>query len=125
MATRNLKGLAADLLISLGVLALSLGAVSSVARRALFFSDNFADHVVASLGDPRVASFVAERMTDAILKENPDLTAFRPMILGTARGAVVSGPSASSCGRPHARRTPACSRTWAERSSGPSPMSVS
>ena len=43
---------------------------------------------LASL-DPRVAHFVAERMTDAILKENPDLTAFRPMILSTAREAVA------------------------------------
>ena len=92
MGTRNLKGVAADLLISLGVLALSLGAVSSVTRRALFFSDNFADHVAASLGDPRVASFVAERTTDAILKEQPDLTAFRPVILATSEGTVVSAP---------------------------------
>ena len=84
--------MAADLLISLGVLALSLGAVSSVMRRALFRSDNFADHVAASLEDPRVAAFMAERTTDAILKEQPDLTAFRPIVLATAQGTVASAP---------------------------------
>src|SRR6185295_13091366 len=92
MVTRTFKGVAGDLLISRGVLALSLGAVSGVIRRAVFLSDNFADHVAASLGDPRVASFVAERTTDAILKEQPDLTAFRPVVLATAQGAVASAP---------------------------------
>jgi len=87
MARRS-QELASDLLITLGVLALSLGAVLSVARRALFYPDAFAERVGQSLGDPRVASFVAGRLADAVVKENPDLTAFRPLIVATARGAV-------------------------------------
>ena len=56
-----LRGAAAELLISLGVLALALGAILSVARRALFYPDAFADRLAASLEDPRVAAFVADR----------------------------------------------------------------
>ena len=67
-----------ELLISLGVVLVSLSAVLSVARRALLFPDNFAGHVASSLADPRVASFAADRITDAVLKANPDLTGFRP-----------------------------------------------
>ena len=76
------------LLISLGVVLVSLSAVSSVTRRAVLFPDNFADHLAASLADPRVAAFAADRMTDAVLEKNPDLIAFRPVVLATARGAV-------------------------------------
>lgn len=82
------RRLAAELLISLGVVLVALSAVLSVARRALFFSDNFADHVATSLADPRVAAFAADRITDGVLEANPDLTAFRPLIVATARGAV-------------------------------------
>jgi hypothetical protein len=88
MFTRDLRRVATELLISLGVVLVSLSAVLSVARRALFFPDNFADHLASSLADPRVASFAADRITDAVLKANPDLVAFRPLILATARGAV-------------------------------------
>jgi hypothetical protein len=84
----HLRRLGAELLISLGVVLITLSAVLSVARRALLFPDNFAEHVATSLADPRVASFAADRITEGVLKANPDLTAFRPLILATARGAV-------------------------------------
>ena len=84
------RRLAADVLISLGVVAFSLAAIVSVARRALFYPDAFADRVAASLADPRVADFVADRTTAAVLAKQPDLTAYRPLIVATARGAVSS-----------------------------------
>ena len=84
------KGLVADLLVSVGMLALSLAAILSVARRALLFPDAFADRLATSLSDPRVASFVADRLTGAIIRQDPDLTGFRPFILATANGAVSS-----------------------------------
>lgn len=84
------RGVAGELLISAGVLALCLAASLSVARRALLYPDAFAERLAASLADPRVASFVADRLTDAVVREQPDLTAFRPFILATARGAVSS-----------------------------------
>jgi ethanolamine utilization microcompartment shell protein EutS len=85
-----LRRVAADLLITLGVVALGLGAIVSVARRALFYPDAFAERLTASLSDSRVASFVADRMAAAVVKQDPDLTAFRPLIAATARGAVSS-----------------------------------
>ena len=89
-AGRPLRRLAADVLISLGVVAFSLAAILSVARRALFYPDAFADRLAASLADPRVADFVADRTTSAVLAKQPDLTAYRPLIVATARGAVSS-----------------------------------
>ncbi|HET7294350.1 MAG TPA: hypothetical protein VFM88_18140 [Vicinamibacteria bacterium] len=90
MGIGSLKTAAADLLISLGVLALGLGAVVSVARRALFYPDAFADRLAASLADPRVEAFVADRIASAVIRQNPDLTAYRPLIVGGARGALAS-----------------------------------
>jgi hypothetical protein len=81
---------AADLLVTLGVVALALGAILSVARRALFYPDAFAERLAASLADPRVADFVADRAASAVIKQAPDVTAFRPLIVATARGAVSS-----------------------------------
>ena len=90
MTRGPLRDAAAELLISLGVLALALGAIVSVARRALFYPDAFADRLAASLEDPRVADFVGDRLATAVLQKEPDLTAFRPLIVATARGAVSS-----------------------------------
>ena len=84
------RRLAAHVLISLGVLAFSLAALLGVARRALFYPDAFAERVASSLADPRVADFVADRTATAVLAKEPDLTAFRPLIVATARGAVSS-----------------------------------
>jgi hypothetical protein len=84
------KEYAAKLLITLGVVALGLGAIVSVARRALFYADGFSDRLVASLADPRVAAFVGDRAAGAVVKQEPDLTAFRPLIAATARGACSS-----------------------------------
>lgn len=102
MFIRYLRRIAAELLISLGVILICLAAVLSVARRALLFPDNFADHLASSLADPRVAAFAADRITETVLKANPDLTAFRPLILATARGAVSSS-SFQALVRPAAR----------------------
>src|SRR5262245_42802255 len=87
-----LRRAAAELLIAVGVVAFTLAAIVSVARRALFYPDAFAERLSASLADPRVSEFVADRMTDAVIQQNPDLTAFRPLLVGTARGAVSSAP---------------------------------
>ena len=102
----RINGIAAEVLISVGILALTLAAVLSVARRALLYPDAFADRLASSLADPRVASFVADRLTGAVIREDPDLTAFRPFILATARGAV-SSTSFQALVRTTARPAPA------------------
>ena len=48
--------------------------------------------MAASLSDPRVAAYAADRITDAVLQESPDLTAVRPLILGAAEGLAGSDP---------------------------------
>jgi len=86
----DLKEHAANLLITLGVVALTLGAIVSVVRRALFYPDAFSQRLVESLADPRVAAFVADRAAGAVVKKEPDLLAFRPLIVATARGVCTS-----------------------------------
>jgi hypothetical protein len=75
---------------ALGVLLVAAGAVLGQVRRGLYDSDTFADHITGSLDDPRVSTYVADQLTVALLRQRPDLVAFRPIILATARGAVSS-----------------------------------
>ncbi|HWN83403.1 MAG TPA: hypothetical protein VNM87_15000 [Candidatus Udaeobacter sp.] len=44
------------------------------------------------MDDARVAAFVADRITTAVVHQSPDLIAARPLILGTAQGLVASVP---------------------------------
>ncbi|HXU04282.1 MAG TPA: hypothetical protein VN903_25150, partial [Polyangia bacterium] len=50
----------------------------------------FASRLSDSLGDDRVSAYVADEITNAVLREKPDLIAVRPMLLATARGVVAS-----------------------------------
>jgi hypothetical protein len=50
----------------------------------------FGDRAAASLSDPRVAAYAADRITNAVLEQSPDLTAVRPLILGAAEGLAAS-----------------------------------
>ena len=76
--------------IVLGALALLAGALLSDAAR-IMRPDVFADRVAASLADERVAAFAAEHLTDAVLAQQRDLTAVRPLILAASRDVVGSG----------------------------------
>jgi hypothetical protein len=77
-------------LITVGVLAFTVAAIVSVARRALFYPDAFAQRAADSLADPRVAAFVADRAAGAVVEQAPDLIAYRPLIAATARVGVSS-----------------------------------
>jgi hypothetical protein len=76
--------------IVLGALGLLLGALLHDAAR-LLQPDAFADRVAASLADERVAAVAAEQLTDAVLAQQRDLTAVRPLILAAATDVVGSG----------------------------------
>ncbi len=80
---------AAALCLVLGALALFMGALLTDGGR-LLRPDTFADRAAASLSDDRVAAYVADRLTGAVLDQNRDLTAYRPLILTAARGVVTS-----------------------------------
>lgn len=88
---------------ALGIAAILIAGLIAYGSRALFDSGAFADRVARSLDDPGVASFVAGRLTDQLLKEKPDLTAFRPILL-TVNEAVISSAPARAVIRRAARR---------------------
>jgi hypothetical protein len=80
---------------ALGILGLVLVGLSALlidASRGIFNDEAFASRVAASLGDQRVADFVAVKITDGVVAARPNLIAVRPLIEGTAAGLVRSEP---------------------------------
>lgn len=60
--------------------------------RIFFDAEAFAARAAQSLEDPRVAAFVAERIADQAIAQKRDLTAYRPLIVASARTVVGSEP---------------------------------
>ena len=73
-----------------GSVLLAAGLVHLYADRVIFQARPFAARAALSLGDPRVASFVAERIADEAIAQRRDLMAYRPLLVGTARAVVSS-----------------------------------
>ena len=86
----KIRAVTAGLSGTLGVLLILGGSLLTMGQKAVFDSDYFADHVAESLGDERVASYVGEILTDAVVEENKDLILVRPVISTTARAIVAS-----------------------------------
>jgi hypothetical protein len=86
----SLRGVTLHACGLLGVAVLALGITLVHLRRGLFDSEAFAHRLSASLADQRVSAFVAERITDAVLRRSPDLTAYRPLVRASAQGTVSS-----------------------------------
>jgi hypothetical protein len=76
----------------IGAILLAAGLTHLYADRVVFDAPTFAARAALSLGDPRVASYVAERITDEVIAQKRDLTAYRPLLVGTARAVVSSEP---------------------------------
>ncbi|MGH7673750.1 MAG: hypothetical protein ACREMV_00645, partial [Gemmatimonadales bacterium] len=74
-----------------GVLLFTAGWVLATARGVLD-PGQFAGRLASSLGDERVARFVADGLTDVVVQQKPDLIAVRPVILSTMTGIVGSDP---------------------------------
>lgn len=89
---RRDRGTWFHLLLAAGGLLLFTGALLTILERSLLNAHRFGVKTAASLSDPRVANYVATRLTDTLQKANPDLIAARPLIIGTAQGIVASGP---------------------------------
>lgn len=81
---------AARLALVFGAAALVAGTLVSIGERSAFDAMAFGDRAAASLAEPAVARFAADRITNAVLDHSPDLTAVRPLILGTAEGLVTT-----------------------------------
>ena len=77
---------------TLAVVCATFGLVQSYATRVLFNSDAFAQRVAAALGHPASAAFVAERITENVIAQDRNLTAYKPVIQGAARAIVSSEP---------------------------------
>ena len=58
----------------------------------IFDARTFGARAALSLGDPRVAGYVAERIADEAIAQRRDLMAYRPLLVGTARTIVSSEP---------------------------------
>jgi len=76
----------------LGILAITYGVLLTYSTRAVFNSVAFSDRVAASLADPRVATIVANQVTDSLIEQKRDLMAYRPLLLNTSRILVSSDP---------------------------------
>lgn len=79
-------------ILALGLLLTAIGAFAKDASRGILNGDAMADRTSAALNDSRVSAFVADRLTNAVLAEKPDLVAFRPIIAATAGGLVATAP---------------------------------
>jgi hypothetical protein len=88
----QIHAFAAGLSGTLGILLILGGSLLTMGQRAVFDSDYFATNVAESLGDERVASYVGEILTDAVVEGNQDLILVRPLISTTAQAIVASAP---------------------------------
>ena len=75
-----------------GAILLAAGMIHLYAEVVIFDARTFGGRAAQSLGDPRVAGFVAERIADEAIAQRRDLMAFRPVLVGTARTIVSSEP---------------------------------
>jgi hypothetical protein len=75
-----------------GAILLAAGMVHLYAERVVYDARTFGERAALSLGDPRVAGFVAERVADEAIAQRRDLVAYRPLIVASARAIVSSLP---------------------------------
>jgi len=80
------------LLVYLGLFLIWVEALLVDASHGIFRSDAFAERVTTSLGNPDVSRYLAERITDAVITERPNLVAVRPLIVSATGSLVQSEP---------------------------------
>ena len=90
MRREHLVERASPLLRVTGAILLACGMVHLYADRVIFDAPSFGARAAQSLGDPRVASYAAERVADEVVAQRRDLVAYRPLLVGTARAIVSS-----------------------------------
>ena len=92
MASRGPRPIVAALCGVLGILLMLAAVLLGYATRSVFNDRAFSERIAASLEDPRVANYVAERIADAAIRAKPDLVGLRPVLVGLARTVVASSP---------------------------------
>ena len=106
-----------------GAILLAAGTIHLYGDLVIFDARTFGARAALSLGDPRVAGFVAERIADEAIAQRRDLMAYRPLLVGTARTIVSSGafPGGLPPRRPERPRRPLLRERGAPGPLGPRP----
>src|SRR5256885_2658759 len=76
--------------IAMGAVLLFAAGFTLATARRLLDPGEFSSRLAASLEDERVARYVADRLTDVVVGQKPDLIAVRPIILSTMTGVLRS-----------------------------------
>ena len=76
--------------IAIGGILLFTAGFTLATARGLLDPGQFSSRVAASLEDERVARYLADRLTDVVVGQKPDLIAVRPVILSTITGLIRS-----------------------------------
>ncbi len=84
----NLRLLLSRIALVIGALLIGVGAAYRAIARSFLDSRTFGERAAESLTDPDVATYAADRVTDALLAQKPDLIAVRPFLSATAHGLV-------------------------------------
>jgi len=93
MATAPGSGRSAwKVLIVLGAIVAGVGGFFVITTRSVLDPDRFGANIAASLSDDRVAQYVADELTDAIISQRPNLLAVRPVLLSSVQSIVRSTP---------------------------------
>ena len=90
--SRRLPAIVSSTLLALGVVLVTFAVVLMEARQSLLTPEGLSRRAGAALADPRVSAYVADRATNAVLRAQPDLTAFRPVVATVATATVSSYP---------------------------------
>ncbi len=86
----NRRELLSRAALVVGALLIGVGGAYRAISSSLLDSRTFGERAAESLTDPDVATYAADRVTDALLAQKPDLIAVRPFISVTANGLVSS-----------------------------------
>jgi len=99
----RLRAIALSLVLFLGIVCLAGGAFLVTVARNLVNADAFAARTAQSVGDERVAAFLADRITAAVVSQQQDLIPVRAVLLPTVR-AIISTDAFGVVVRRAARR---------------------
>ena len=90
MEAGKFRGWIRILLLALGVLLLLAGTLLAYVGAAVADESGFVRRVTESLRDERVSAYAAQEIVDALIEEQPDLVAVRPLLAGTVQALISS-----------------------------------
>jgi hypothetical protein len=81
---------AQTILVLTGATLIFLTSIVVLTARGILDPDQFAERLARSLGDERVAGYVADQVTDGIVSARPNLISVRPILESSVRSVVAS-----------------------------------